>query len=158
MVLIPAIGTFADDGKHSFQARLVGNHEVPSVNSEGSGTLKLTLTATTIEFEPSYENLSPPPAAAHIHFSERHVAGGVMVFFCGGGGQPACPMTTSGTVTGTITASNVIGPLARGIQAGDLAAVERAIRTGAAYANMHTVNFPSGEIRGQIHQGRGHDH
>ena len=36
-------------------------------------------------------------------------------------------------------------------QAGDLAAVMRAIRAGASYANMHTPpNFPGGEIRGQI--------
>ena len=77
--------------------------------------------------------------------------GGVMVFFCGGGGQPACPATTSGTISGAITAANVLAVPAQGIKAGDLAAVMRAIRAGASYANMHTPpNFPGGEIRGQI--------
>ena len=33
---------------------------------------------------------------------------------------------------------------------GDFDALVRAIRTGEAYANMHTATFPSGEIRGQI--------
>jgi hypothetical protein len=28
--------------------------------------------------------------------------------------------------------------------------VERAIRAGVTYANMHTAKFPGGEIRGQI--------
>ena len=76
-----------------------------------------------------------------------------MAFLCGGGGQPGCPATTSGIVTGSITAANVVGPAVQGIAPGDLASVERAIRGGAAYANMHTANFTSGEIRGQLRRG-----
>jgi hypothetical protein len=44
----------------------------------------------------------------------------------------------------------VVALTAQGINAGDLAAVLRAIRAGASYANMHTTNFPGGEIRGQF--------
>jgi hypothetical protein len=138
------------DGNGIFKATLLGIDEVPSVNSPGTATLRLRLHTSFIDFELRYANLTLAPVAAHIHFSERHVAGGVMVFFCGGGGKPACPSATSGTISGTITASDVIGPQAQGVSAGDLPAVERAIRSGAAYANMHTANFPSGEIRGQI--------
>ena len=36
------------------------------------------------------------------------------------------------------------------LTAGDLAEVIRAIRAGAAYANVHTDLSPGGEIRGQI--------
>jgi hypothetical protein len=89
---------------------------------------------------------------------QRHVNGGVSVFFCGGGGKPACPNSSSGTVSGTITAEDVLGPTAQGFEAGDLAALERAIRGGVTYANMHTMKFPGGEIRGQIRPGRGHGH
>ncbi len=53
-------------------------------------------------------------------------------------------------MTGTIVASDVVGPTAQGIAAGDLASVLRAIRAGMAYANVHTSTFPNGEIRGQI--------
>ena len=38
-------------------------------------------------------------------------------------------------------------------QAGDFDALEDALTTNTAYANVHTSNFPAGEIRGQIHSG-----
>jgi len=76
-----------------------------------------------------------------------------MIFLCGGGDQPACPSATSGTITGTITAANVTGPVTQGIHSGDLAPALEAVRDGAAYANMHTTKFPGGEIRGQVRRG-----
>jgi hypothetical protein len=71
------------------------------------------------------------------------------VFLCGGD-KPACPTTTSGTVSGTIAATDVIGPTTQGFQADDVASLERAIQAGVTYTNMHTPTFPNGEIRGQI--------
>jgi hypothetical protein len=78
------------------------------------------------------------------------VNGGVVFFLCGGGGKPACPASTSGTVTGTVLAADVVALAAQGIAAGDLAAVLQMIRAGLGYANMHTPLHPGGEIRGQI--------
>jgi hypothetical protein len=52
----------------------------------------------------------------------------------------------------------VIGPVAHGFDPGDLAPAEKAIRAGAAYANIHTTKFPAGEIRGQIRRGHGERH
>ena len=46
-----------------------------------------------------------------------------------------------------------MGPAAQGIDpapAGQFADVVRAIRTGNAYANIHTAKFGGGEIRGQV--------
>lgn len=139
---------------HLFAA-LRGLNEVPPTTSRATGELRATLGGDeqSITFRLDYRNLTGPPGAAHIHFAPTKVNGGVMVFFCGGGGKPACPTTTSGTVTGTITAADIVGPLAQGIApapAGQFADVVRAIRTGNAYANIHTERFPGGEIRGQI--------
>jgi hypothetical protein len=140
-----------------FRANLVGLEETPAIFTAGSGvfTMKVNDDDTQIDFELSYENLSGPPAVAHVHFGQRGVAGGVSFFFCGGGGKPACPATTSGTVAGSVVAADVVGPTAQGIAAGDLAAILQMIRAGYGYANMHTAAHPAGEIRGQI---RTHSH
>ena len=145
----------ADDGAGSarhFRAYLVGVEETPAIFTAGSGifTAKVAKDDTQMDFELTYENLSGPPAVAHVHFGQRGVAGGVSFFLCGGGGKPACPASTSGTVTGTVVAADVVGPTAQGILAGDLPAILQMIRAGYGYANMHTAAHPAGEIRGQL--------
>jgi hypothetical protein len=139
-----------NNDERDFRATLLGINETPSINSQGRASLRLQLNDSSIDFQLRYANLTFPPTVAHIHFGQRHVAGGVMVFFCGGGGKPSCPNSTSGTITGTIVAADVVGPAAQGIQAGDFAAVLRAIRSGASYGNMHNATFSAGEIRGQL--------
>jgi hypothetical protein len=44
------------------------------------------------------------------------------------------------------------------IVAGELNEVIAAIRAGVAYANVHTLISPGGEIRGQIRTDRRHHH
>jgi len=110
-----------------------------------------------ISFSLNFSDLSSPLSVAHLHFAPSKVAGGVMIFLCGGGGQPACPAATSGSITGTITAVNVTGPTGQGITVGDLDSALEAVRNDRSYANMHTTNFPDGEIRGQVRRGLGHD-
>lgn len=146
------IRAYANHRDVALRASLRGLNEVPPTASLATATLRASLDedAQTITFTLDYRNLTANPGAAHIHFGPSKVNGGVMVFFCGGGGKPACPAATSGTVTGTITAADVVGPVAQGIAAGDFASVVRAIRTGNAYANMHNDRFPSGELRGQV--------
>lgn len=150
----------ADDGGGSartFRAHLVGLEETPAIFTAGSGifTAQVARDGTQMDFELTYEDLSGPPAVAHVHFGQRGVAGGVSFFLCGGGGKPACPASTSGTFSGTVVAADVLGPTAQGILAGDLAAILQMIRAGYGYANMHTAAHPGGEIRGQL---RRHPH
>ena len=90
---------------------------------------------------------------AHIHFGKKHVPGGVMVFFCsnlgnGPAGTPACP--ASGTVTGSWTAASVVAIPGQNVTAGDFDALTDALGSNTAYANIHTANFPAGEIRDQM--------
>ncbi len=136
-----------------FSAHLLGDNEVPPINSAGTATFHMEDAGGTITFTLTFSGLSANPTVAHLHFGPTKVGGGVMIFLCGGGNQPACPAATSGTITGTITAANVTGPATQGIAVGNLDAALEAVREGLAYANMHNVNFMGGEIRGQVHRG-----
>jgi hypothetical protein len=158
LVAVMAVGSVtvhAWRGETALFARLRGLNEVPPTNSRASGEFRGSLSRdeATISFRVDYRGLTGAAAAAHIHFGPPRVNGGVMVFLCGGGGKPACPAETSGTVTGTLSAADIVGPAAQGIDpapAGSFADVVRAIRTGNAYVNVHTARFPGGEIRGQV--------
>ena len=133
-----------------FSARLGGENEVPPINTAGSGEFLMEIVDSNITFSLSFSDLSSDLSVAHLHFAPTKVGGGVMIFLCGGGGQPDCPVATSGTITGTITAANVTGPTTQGINVGDLDSALEAVRTRLSYVNMHTTNFASGEIRGQV--------
>jgi hypothetical protein len=165
-----------------YHAKLSGFEEIGSLTaptgavlSTGAGTLKLTLdkTTKTITYTLTYSGLTNV-LQSHIHFGKEHVAGGIMVFFCSNlanppAGTPACtdPGTGTATVTGTITAAGVQAIATQNVPAGDFDAVEAALASNTAYANIHTNTFKAGEIRGQIHRvdddhhgkrGKGDDH
>ena len=140
----------------------LGAGETGAILSDGKATLRLDLNkrAGTIDYTLTYSDLTSV-AQAHIHFGKVHVAGGIMAFLCSNlpnppAGTPACP-TSSGTVTGTITAASVIGPTAQNVTPGDFDALEDALTSNTAYGNIHTTKFPAGEIRGQIRRHRRDD-
>ncbi len=114
----------------------------------------------------TWEGLTGPPLVAHIHFGLKGGNYSVMTFLCGGPkGNPAipqkpdCPQSTSGMITGTTDAGDIIalnsGTTDQALDSHDFAGFLRALRAGSAYANMHTTRFPGGEIRGQIAVNRG---
>ena len=163
---------FADDdeGKNSFKATLNGYNEVVgsssatdsgSVSTGARGTFraKLTNDGTALEFTLTYSDIEGGTVTqAHPHFAQRHVGGSIFGFLCGGP-KPACP-TSEGTVEGTWTSADIIGPAGQGVAAGSFAEFVRALRAGAVYVNVHssgaTPSYPEGEIRGQV-RGGGHD-
>jgi hypothetical protein len=166
-VLCFATASVASDD-NTFHATLRGINETPGpVSTQATGSLDATLSAdgTTLTYTLTYNNLNAPVLQAHIHFGLPRETGGIMVFLCqtaaasappSDAGVPTCPGPTSGTVSGTITAANVVGPNSQGLTAGtDFAKVIQAIRSHASYANVHTTRSPGGEIRGVVHVGDG---
>lgn len=147
----------ADSNRHRVKARLHGFNEVPAVSSTGSGEFTARIREDAVDWELRYVDLEGTvTTASHIHFGQRDVNGGVSVFFCGGGGQPACT-PSSGSFSGTFTAADVGGPAGQGIAAGELSELIAAIRAGRTYVNVHTDKHPGGEIRGQVRSDRSDD-
>lgn len=138
----------------TFQAELSGFQEVPPILTAGTGTFRAQLApdGQTLAFELAFSGLSAPATVAHLHFGQPGVNGAVLAFLCGGGGKAACP-PAGGSVQGTVSPSDVVAVPEQGIAAGDWEGVLRILRAGAAYVNVHTTQFPAGEIRGQV-QGR----
>lgn len=136
-------------------AQLEGLQEVPAIFSKATGRFQGRIESGRITYKLTYKNLEGTITQAHIHFGQAGVNGGISVFLCDTGGSPdptglapACDQ--EGTVTGTITRDNTIGPAGQGIEAEGFAALAKAIRNNAAYVNVHSSKFPNSEIRGQI--------
>lgn len=144
---------------------LSGFSEVPSVSTvaEGEFNAKISADETQIDYELSYSDLEGSVTQAHIHLGQKDVNGGISVWLCGNpgpgvtppAGTQACPPSPA-TITGSLTAANVVGPAGQGIAVGEFAELVRAIRAGKTYANVHSTKFPGGEIRSQIEGNSGH--
>jgi hypothetical protein len=151
-----------DDRPMRFSTHLSSFNEVPPKGVGGSGTFdaKLSPDGSILSWTFTWTGLTGPPLFAHIHFGQRGVNANVMTFFCGGPkgstipAKPDCPQTTSGSISGTTTAADIValntGASDQGLNANDFETFLRALRHGDGYANMHTTRFPFGEIRGQI--------
>jgi hypothetical protein len=151
-----------NNGDIVLKARLIGLNEGPPNNTTATGTFTATIPAdgSPITFTLTFDGLTGGnPSQAHIHFGfPKGMNGGVMIFLCGGPLPTPCPAATSGTVTGTITGANVVGPAGQGVNPGDLdTALRLVVEDGAGYANIHNSKFPGGEIRGQVHVRHHHD-
>jgi hypothetical protein len=167
--LTATLGTIAashaDDqghGKRRLRADLRGFNEVMTVSSAARGSFHAVLSKdeTSIEYRLRFSGLEGSVTQAHIHLGDHHTTGGVSVWLCGTAGFPgpagtplcADPMVdpTTGDVTGTLTAAQVVGPAPQGIAPEEFAELVRAIRAGVTYVNVHSAKFGGGEIRGEI--------
>ncbi len=150
----------ASGGKHNLKAGLLsGYEENPDLSTAGTGSFSVRIDETepSLNYELTYSGLESNVTQAHVHFGKTAINGGISFFICsnlgnGPAGTPACPLQQA-TLTGTITAANVIGPAVQGIQAGAFGELVAAMRAGHTYANVHTTGFPGGEIRAQINDG-----
>jgi hypothetical protein len=154
---LTVVTTSADEGNFSARAKLSGFQETPVPKlSDGTGTFTATINGASLSYKLTFSGLSSPAIAAHIHFGQPGVTGGIVFGLCGFGTTPACP-PNGGTVTGTVTAADIPGIPSQNLKAGDFAGAVRILESGTAYANVHSVNFPGGEIRGPVKTDRNSD-
>ncbi|WP_404390731.1 CHRD domain-containing protein [Humibacillus xanthopallidus] len=123
--------------------------------ARGQAVFQLSADGTELNYRLIVANIDNV-TASHIHLAPEGVNGPVVAFLYGN--APAGSGSANGVLaTGTITATDLIGPLA----GTELTALITAIEAGNAYVNVHTNDgvapantgpgdFPGGEIRGQI--------
>ena len=134
---------------HHYGTHLTGNNEVPvrDTGGQGQATFKLNDDGTELSYKLNVANIENV-TQAHIHLGAVGANGGIVVWL-----YPSAPPSllirgrSQGTLgEGVITSANLVG-LLLGKPLGDLLAQ---IQAGGAYVNVHTSQFPGGEIRGQI--------
>jgi CHRD domain len=158
-LFLPALGT-EGSAQQVRAERLLGGNENPPVISEGFGRFRAELLDDRISFRLRYD-LGPEASEvvqAHLHIANPGTNGDVVAFLCANEpivppeGTPECP-PSPGEVEGEIFALDVL-PIPRDsgalIAAEDLEGLQRLIDQGSVYANVHTVDHASGEIRGQL--------
>jgi hypothetical protein len=151
------ISLMAQAGPFKGHADLTGFQENPTLSSSATGTadVEISKDGNSVSYTLSYSGFGTNIRFAHIHLGRPAINGSIMVFLCANdtppAGVPPCPQN-GGTVSGTLTASNVLATTnpPQGVAAGEFEEFVQALRAEAAYANVHSVAFPAGEIRGQV--------
>jgi hypothetical protein len=125
------IGASVSASAESFTASLTGAQEVPAVASTGFGGAQVIVnpTAGTLTFKVTFNGLTSAQTLSHIHAPAPIGASAAVIINFGTVGG------TSGTIQGSAS-----------ITAGQLAQ----LRSGQGYVNVHSANFPNGELRGQL--------
>ena len=147
-VLLGGVGvsTAKQHGSRNLRTHLSGDEVVPPVdtNAQGQAKFQLNKAGDELSFKLNVANIEDV-IGAHIHKAPAGENGPIVVFLFG---NPFTdPVTINGTLAeGTITATDVIGPIA-----GDFDALLTAMRESNTYVQVHTEENVSGEIRGQIH-------
>jgi len=172
-VLFVALATspgHAQKGVSVFTATLAGENEVPLVSSPAAGTFKAEIDESTtppeVRYELSYSGFTTEVRQSHIHIAQPFASGAIMVWLCQTKANPApAPVINDvpqcvqdGTVTGVIRPASVSSnnsSSGQGVGPGEYDEFVAAIRSGNAYANVHSVQSGAGEIRGQLKPGNG---
>jgi len=154
------ISLMAQAGPFKGHADLSGYQENPTLSSPATGTadIEISKDGGSVSYTLTYQGVGTNVLFAHIHLGRPAINGGIMVFLCtnatppaGVPSPPACPQN-GGTVSGTLTATNVIATTnpPQGVAAGEFAEFVQSLRAEAAYVNLHSAAFGAGEIRGQV--------
>ena len=144
-----SVASDPERGVLNFRAHLSGGEEVPPVDTraQGQAVFQLSRDGSELSYRLIVANIQNV-TQAHIHMAPRGENGPVVAWLYPEG-PPAelIPGRFNGVLaTGTITADDLVGPLA-GAGLEDLI---EAMLAGDLYVNVHTSQFPPGEIRGQI--------
>ena len=144
LIIIPfyTFNTAFSEGKKYFTP-LTGMEEVPPVNTNSTGIAFFELLNNHLDFKVNVTNLENIKSA-QIHLGEFGQNGEIIVSLL----KSLSPVDVhNGTlVEGQVTPSELVGPL-KGKTINELVQLFNNTKT---YVNIHTEQYPNGEIRGQI--------
>jgi plastocyanin len=129
----------------AFSAAMSGANERPTPStSTGTGAASFRRTGESVSYIVTYQGLTGAPTGAHLHgpASASQVADIIVEFSVAG------QTSTTGVLTGTFTASAIRG--VNGQPPMSLDQLVALLNAGNSYVNVHTTQFPGGEIRGQV--------
>jgi len=141
----------------AFTTTLTGGNEIPANASPGIGSALVTFdTATNLmTINVAFAGLLSPTIASHIHCCAP-LGTNAMVATT----TPSFPGFPLGVTTGTflatfdLTQASSYNPAFITAHGGTVASAEAAfiagLMSGQTYLNIHTMQFPGGEIRGQL--------
>jgi hypothetical protein len=110
--------------------------ETTGSTSPGSGFFSYTIEGQQLCYTLEVRDMTMAPFAAHIHVGAREVAGPIVV-------PLMTPPAATSTVSECITAAE-----GGAMTPAELAAI--AAEPRSYYVNVHTTNWPGGELRGQL--------
>ncbi len=141
-LVLTLCATFASAATIEFAANLNGAQEVPANAVPGIGTAGLVLDDVTgaLGWVISFEGLSSQLGGAHIHKGPVGQDGGIEIHL------PDFDVFNGSQALGRIEGLFVGGVTITAQQISDL-------KAGLWYINLHTAEFPGGEIRGQVLSG-----
>jgi hypothetical protein len=115
--------------------------QATAVNSTATGNITGTYTPSTkvLNYTITFTGLSGNPTGAHLHYGDAKHNGSVWLPFTN------LPAATSGTITGTTTLTTLTSA-----SAPIITSQPDSLLTGHVYANIHTAQYPNGEIRATV--------
>ncbi|MEM9172699.1 MAG: spondin domain-containing protein [Pseudomonadota bacterium] len=131
-------------GRVRFRANLNAHQEASAelVESRGRGRADIVSNnAESLDINVSYRRLTGPLVAAHLHLGGEGSNGPVVA-------DLSAAIDGSGRLNTTISAADIVGPLAGDTDA--VLALLNELAAGNVYVNLHTEANPAGEIRGQV--------
>lgn len=134
------VGLAACENQETFVAALSGANEVPATTSNVTGTATFTVVDnTSVTYDITTAQTISNVTAAHIHPGSAGQNGSPFVTLF----APSAPTGgVTSVASGTFTEADITGM--------SLDSLLTRMRNGTVYVNVHTTNFPAGEIRGQV--------
>jgi hypothetical protein len=134
---------FVSGGSITYAAELRPGREVPPANSTAYGSAFVTFDPirSTISWEAHAAGIASP-TLAHIHRGPAGVNGPVVINFATSAAQIPDGRTSGAGPVSAVQSGN--------LQPADLIALSSAATADDYYVNIHSTQFPGGEVRGQL--------